>query len=43
MNIQKKIIRLMTFKSYSEHSEPLYNKLNILNIKQVYISISLFE
>ena len=35
MNIQKKIIRLMTFKSYTEHSEPLFNKLNILNIKKI--------
>ena len=35
MNIQKKIIRLMTFKSYTEHSEPLFNKLNILSIKKI--------
>ena len=35
MNIQKKIMRLMTFKSYSEHSEPLFNKLYILNIKKI--------
>ena len=25
----------MTFKSYTEHSEPLFNKLNILNIKKI--------
>ena len=50
MNIQKKIISLMTFKSYSRHSEPLFNKLNILNIKKIndfltslFVSISLLE
>ena len=35
MNIQKKIIRLMTSKSYTEHSEPLFNKLNTLSIKKI--------
>ena len=25
----------MTFKSYTEHSEPLFNKLNILSIKKI--------
>ena len=30
MNIQKKIIRLMTFKSYTKHSEPLFNEFLIL-------------
>jgi hypothetical protein len=35
MNIQKKIIRLMTFKSYSEHSETIFKNLKILNIYQV--------
>jgi hypothetical protein len=35
MNIQKKIIRLMIFKSYSEHSETIFKNLKILNIYQV--------
>jgi hypothetical protein len=35
MNVQKKIIRLMTFKSYSEHSETIFKNLKILNIYQV--------
>jgi hypothetical protein len=35
MNIQKKIIRLMTFKSYSEHSETIFKNFKILNIYQV--------
>jgi hypothetical protein len=32
MNIQKKIIRLISFKSYLEHTEPLFQNLKILNI-----------
>lgn len=32
MNIQKKIIRLMTLKFYLEGTEPLFFKLKILNI-----------
>ncbi len=32
LNIQKKIIRLMTFRSYLEHTEPLFKELNILDI-----------
>ena len=32
VNIQKKIIRLMTFKSYSDHTEPIFNDLKILNV-----------
>jgi hypothetical protein len=35
INIQKKIIRLMMFKSYSEHSEPLFNEAKILNIEKI--------
>ncbi len=35
INIQKKIIRLMMFKSYSEHSEPLFNGAKILNIEKI--------
>ena len=32
VNIQKKIVRLMTFKSYSDHTEPIFNDLKILNL-----------
>jgi hypothetical protein len=32
MSVQKKIVLLITFKSYSEHTEPIFKKLNILNI-----------
>ena len=35
MNIQKKLMRLITFKSYSEHTESIFKKLEILNIYQV--------
>ena len=35
MNIQKKIVRLMTFKSYLEHSEPIFKYLNILDIFKI--------
>ena len=31
VNIQKKIVRLMTFKSYSDHTEPIFTSLKILN------------
>ncbi len=31
-NIQKKIVRLMTFKSYLEHTEPIFTELKILNL-----------
>ena len=32
VNIQKKIVRLMTFKSYLEHTEPIFTELKILNL-----------
>ena len=32
VNIQKKIIRLMTFKSYFDNAEPIFNHLKILNL-----------
>ena len=32
MNIQKKNVRLMTYKSYSEHTEPIFKNLNLLDI-----------
>ena len=32
VNIQKKIVRLMTFKSYLDYSEPIFNGLKILNL-----------
>ena len=35
MNIQKKIVCLMTFKSYLEHSEPIFKDLNILDIFKI--------
>jgi hypothetical protein len=35
MNIQKKIMHIMTFKSYSEHTETIFKHLEILNIFQV--------
>ena len=35
LNEQKKIIRLMTFKSYLEHIEPMFKELGIFNIFQI--------
>ena len=35
MSVQKTIVRLITFKSYSEHTEPLFKKINILNIYKI--------
>jgi hypothetical protein len=35
MNIQKKIVRLMTFKSYLEHTEPIFRELGILDIFKI--------
>ena len=35
MNIQKKIVRLMTFKSYMEHTESIFKELNILDIFKI--------
>ena len=35
LNIQKKIIRLISFKSYLEHTEPLFQNLKILNIFKI--------
>ena len=35
VNIQKKIVRLMTFKSYLEHSDPIFSNLKILNICKI--------
>jgi hypothetical protein len=35
MNIQKKIVRLMTFKSYLEHTEPIFKELGILDIFKI--------
>jgi hypothetical protein len=32
VNIQRKIVRLITFKSYSDHTEPIFSDLNILNL-----------
>ena len=31
MNIQKKIVRLMTYNSYLEHIKPIFEDLNILH------------
>ena len=35
INIQKKVIRIMTFKSYSEHTEQIFRDLEILNIEEI--------
>ena len=35
LNVQKKIVRLISFKSYMEHSKPLFLDLKILNIYQI--------
>ena len=43
VNVQKKIVRLMTFKSYLDHSEPIFNDLQILNLnKIIYYLTSIF-
>ena len=35
LNVQKKIVRLISFKSYLEHSNPLFHNLKILNIFKI--------
>jgi hypothetical protein len=35
MRIQKKIVRLITFKPYSEHTETIFKNLEILNVYQI--------
>ena len=35
MNIQKKIVRLMAFKSYFDHHEPIFKDLNLFNIFKI--------
>ena len=35
LNVQKKIIRLTTFKSYLEHTKPMFTELSIFNIFQI--------
>ncbi len=35
MNIQKKIVRLMTFKSYLEHTEPIFKELVLPDIFKI--------
>jgi hypothetical protein len=35
MNVQKKIVRLICFKSYLDHSEPLFLDLKILNVYKI--------
>jgi hypothetical protein len=43
VNIQKKIVRLMTFKSYFEHSEPIFHHLKILSLYKInYYLTSMF-
>jgi hypothetical protein len=43
VNIQKKIVRLMTFKSYFDHSELIFNDLQILNLYKInYYLTSIF-
>ena len=36
MNVQKKLIRLIAFKPYTEHTKPIFRQLEILNIEQIY-------
>jgi hypothetical protein len=43
MNIQKKIVRLMKFKSYMEHTEPIFKELNILDIFKINDYLTNFE
>ena len=35
VNIQKKIVRLMTFKSYFDNSEPIFKDLQILSLLKI--------
>ena len=35
LNVQKKIVRLISFKSFMEHSKPLFLDMKILNIYQI--------
>ena len=35
VNIQKKIVRLMTFKSYFDNSEPIFKGLQILSLSKI--------
>ena len=35
MKIHKKIVRLMTFKSYFEHTEPIFQEQQILNLYKI--------
>ncbi len=35
MNIQKKIVRLMTFKLYLEHTEAIFKELHLLHIFKI--------
>jgi hypothetical protein len=35
LNIQNKIVRLITFRSYSEHTEPIFKELRILDIFKI--------
>jgi hypothetical protein len=36
LNIQKRYVRLITFSDYLAHSDPLFLKLNILTVNQIY-------
>jgi hypothetical protein len=43
VNIQKKIVRLMTFKSYFEYSEPIFHHLKIHSLYKInYYLTSMF-
>ena len=37
MKLQKKCLRIITFSNYLEHTEPLFQKLEILNFKKLVI------
>ena len=41
-NIQKKIVRLICFKLYTDHSEPLFLNLKILNVYKITITFVVY-
>ena len=42
MNVQKKLIRLIAFKPYTEHTKPIFRQLEILNIEQIKLFFNYF-
>ena len=44
MNVQKKLIRLIVFKPYTEHTKPIFRQLEIPNIEQInYFLTTIFK